>query len=412
MSSSTEVTSATGADGGKDPTRPRPRRRRRKAYLVLGIVVVAFLPMIGALLRWGGLPPGFWSFPPSTSGAEKPPFNGIYFAVCSAFGLVLLAFLLFPSLFGFRRRGSRRRLAEGHLPFWFWIGLILNAVSWAVHWWGPVSLARFSFFTLWWGMIIAVDGVVYARTSGRSLLATDYWRMVVIAVISIPAWWFFEFLNYYAVEFWVYPSDKIFSPGWQAIWALVSFSVVLPAIFEWYTLLHTVDGMWNRWRHGPALTLSARQLWLVVAIGVVALVLFGAFPFQLFVVLWLGPPIVLTAALVLYRFWTPLQPIKRGNWSPVVLVALASLINGLFWEFWNFGSKFFHDGYQTNPNYWYYEIPYVDKVHFFSEMPLLGYLGYLPFGFLAWVCWLVAAHIVGHPRQFDLTRCRRVQDVS
>jgi hypothetical protein len=231
--------------------------------------------------------------------------------------------------------------------------------------------------------------------------------MIVIAVVSIPAWGFFEFMNYYAIEFWVYPSDKIFSPTWQAVWALVCFSVVLPAIFEWYTLLHTLDGLWNRWRHGPALTMTRRQLGWVLAAGVVSLVLFGAFPFQLFVVLWLGPPIVLIAALVRSRYWTPLHPIRWGNWSPVVLAALASLANGVLWEFWNYGSKFFHGGYQTNPNYWFYEIPYVDKVHLFSEMPLLGYLGYLPFGILAWVCWLVAAHLAGQPRQFDLTRSRR-----
>jgi hypothetical protein len=377
---------------------------------VLGIVVVAFLPMIGALAKWHHLPPGFGPFPPSTSGSGKPPFNLYYFVACSAVGLILLAFLLFPSLFGFRQRGARRRLAQGRLPWWFWGGLVLNAVSWAVHWWGPVLLARFSFLTLWWGMIIAVDGVVFARASGRSLLRTDYRRMIVIAVVSIPAWAFFEFLNYYAIEFWVYPSNEIFSPTWQAVWALLSFSVVLPAIFEWYTLLHTFDGLWNRWRHGPALAMSVRHLSVVLAVGGLTLVLFGAFPFQLFPLLWLGPPIVLTAALVRHRFWTPLHPIKRGNWSPVVLAALASLINGLFWEVWNYGSMFFHNGYHTNPNFWYYEIPYVDEVHIFSEMPILGYLGYLPFGFLAWVCWLVAAHITGQPRQFDLTNCKRCWD--
>jgi hypothetical protein len=38
----------------------------------------------------------------------------------------------------------------------------------------------------------------------------------------------------------------------------------------------------------------------------------------------------------------------------------------------------------TNPNYWRYDIPYVNVIHIFSEMPLLGYFGYIPFGVLVW----------------------------
>jgi hypothetical protein len=401
MSSSTEVTRSSGGTG------PSRRLKRRGYVLLLGILLVALLPMIGALWRWGGLPPGWQHFPPSTSGHQKPPFDLIYFIACSVAGLVVVAFLLFPALFGFRKRAKPRpRAKDGRLPWWFWGGLALGVVSWWLHWWGPVSWARFSFLTLWWGMIIAVDGVVYYRARGRSLLSVGGMRMVAIAGVSIPAWGFFEFLNYYAIEFWVYPSNQIFSQDGQAIWALLSFSVVLPAIFEWYSLLHTFDGLRYRWSRGPAVRFSSGQLAVVVVAGLIALVLFGAYPFQMFVVLWLAPPIVLTAALDLSGAWTPIRPIKNGNWSNVVLVGLASLISGLFWEIWNYGSLFFQGGYQTNPNYWFYQIPYVDEVHLFSEMPILGYLGYLPFGFLAWVCWLIVANIYRLPRHFDMTTSR------
>jgi hypothetical protein len=386
------------------------RLTRAHAGLILAILAVAFLPMIGALPRWGGLPPEFGTFPPHVSGSPKPPFHALYFSVGVACALAVLAFLLMPAVFGFRVRGTRRRLAQGHLPWWFWLGLFVNAVSWVIHWWGPVSLARFTFLPLWWGMIVAVDGVVYARASGRSLLATEPKRMAVIALVSMPAWAFFEFLNYYAVEFWVYPSNQVFSPFGQAIWFILSFSVVLPGIFEWYTLLHTIDGCWNRWSHGPELTVPTRYLGLVLAVGAVALALFGAFPFELFWLLWVGPPIILTVALVMLGFWTPFRPITHGNWSPVVLAGISSVINGFFWELWNYGSAFFHGGFETNPNYWNYEIPYVENIHLFSEMPLLGYFGYLPFGFLAWVCWLVAAHLLDYEPRFNLTRCRPDQE--
>ena len=50
-------------------------------------------------------------------------------------------------------------------------------------------------------------------------------------------------------------------------------------------------------------------------------------------------------------------------------LAFAALICGFFWEFWN---------YWAVPK-WTYTVPYVGFFKIF-EMPLLGYLGYLPFG--------------------------------
>ena len=41
---------------------------------------------------------------------------------------------------------------------------------------------------------------------------------------------------------------------------------------------------------------------------------------------------------------------------------------GFFWEMWN---------YYAYPK-WTYQVPFVDFLHIF-EMPLLGFLGYLPF---------------------------------
>jgi hypothetical protein len=58
-----------------------------------------------------------------------------------------------------------------------------------------------------------------------------------------------------------------------------------------------------------------------------------------------------------------------GDWRPLWLAALAALVCGFFWEFWNWHSV----------ARWEYHVPYVDRFHLF-EMPLLGYAGYLPFG--------------------------------
>jgi hypothetical protein len=382
----------------------RFRFERGQQLLVLAVLAVGALPLPGALWKWHGLPPEFGVFPPNQSGWPKPGFSWLYFAAGALVGALILAFLLFPQLFGFRERGARvRPAAARRLPWWFWAGLAVNLASWYVHWFATGPLVKYSFIPLWWGFIVAIDGLVWYRTGGRSLITTETRRFVVITLVSMPAWWFFEFLNYYAVEFWVYPNNQWFSPRGQQVWFILSFSVVWPAVFEWFTLLHTFDGLWNRWLRGPRIVIPRRDTAIVFFVGCAAMAIFGASPFLLFPLLWMGPPLVLTAALSALRFWTPFQPIAReGNWSPAVLAGLASLANGFFWELWNWGSEHLRPG-ALNPNYWFYEIPYVNQPHFFSEMPVLGYFGYLPFGVLAWVCWLVAAHLLDIPPGFDLT---------
>lgn len=384
-------------------------RLKRNLLLLVAVVGVALLPLPGAIWRWGWPLPGFKTFPVSQAGAAKPGFNPYVFAGGAVVAALIVLVVITPRLFGFQRsRSPRRRVLRVALPWWFWAGAVVNLTSWFTMWFGQLPTTAYAFVPLWWGFIVATDGVVYARAGGRSLLASAPRRMLALAAVSIPAWSFFEFMNYYAVEFWVYPINTIFPPRVQAIWFLLSFSTVWPAIFEWYTLLHTFDALWNRWADGRRLEPSRFTLWTALGFGAIAMMLFGAFPFSLFVLLWAGPPLVLTSALALLGMWTPFRPIRHGNWSPVVMVGLAGLANGVCWELWNYGSRAFRTSQLLtaviNPNYWYYDIPYVNVLHPFSEMPLLGYFGYVPFGALAWVFWLVIAHVLELDPIFDLTR--------
>lgn len=376
--------------------------------LVLALGLLVGLPVVGSFIRWGGMPPGFGEFPLAHEPVKKPGPGVFYLVAGLVAAALILAFLLVPRWFGFHPADPRRQSQSRPLPAWFWAGAALNLASWGLHWWGPVEVAKYTFLPLWWGFIVALDGAVYARTGGRSLLSTEPRRMVLVTLVSVPAWTLFEYLNYFALGFWVYPVNWLFSPARQAAWYLVSFTTVLPAVFEWYTLLHSIEGIWGRWANGPRVRIPRTATGAVALVGYVALVLFAVFPFPLFVLLWVAPPIVLITALATLGYWTPLAPIERGSWSPVVLVGLASLANGVFWELWNFGSKYFHAPAVTNPNYWDYAIPYVNVGHFFSAMPVLGYFGYLFFGTLAWVCWLVAAHILDVEPDFDLTTARDV----
>jgi len=58
------------------------------------------------------------------------------------------------------------------------------------------------------------------------------------------------------------------------------------------------------------------------------------------------------------------------DWRFLVVLPLATLCNGFFWEMWNSHAL----------PHWYYTVPIVNNAPHLFAMPLPGYLGYLPFG--------------------------------
>ena len=103
-------------------------------------------------------------------------------------------------------------------------------------------------------------------------------------------------------------------------------------------------------------------------------------PDWLFPALWLGPLVWLSAGLAARGRDSLLGDAASGDWRRLCLLALAALICGFFWEMWNSFSL----------ARWIYQVPYVQRFHLF-EMPIIGFTGYLPFG---WECG-VAALLLG-----------------
>ncbi len=256
--------------------------------------------------------------------------------------------------------------------------------------WGQFSwlepAVHFTFVPQWWGFILTIDGLVYKRSGGKSLLAHRSGMMVLVALASCITWFLFEYLNYFILVNWYYPDNQWFSTAGYYVWFGLAFTTVIPAVFEWYTLLNTFERMVKKYESGPELNPSPVFKSAVFAVGVLLTFGFPIFPHPLFFALWIGPLLILSGAMSLAGYWTPYTPISKGNWSPITLMALACLFNYFIGEMWNFWSP------PNNPNYWKYEIPYVNWPHIF-EMPALGFFGYLPFGILCWVAWLWFKHV-------------------
>lgn len=370
-----------------------------KWNLIYPILLLTVAPLIASLFAYSGhLPPGYNVFPPlQVTEPPTPGFNLWVFLLLLAIEIFLIVFLVFPQKFGFKPVSSPSPYAKQSLPWWFWLGLGLTLVFWYLMWARPdayMDWVYVSFTPMWWGFIILLDGIVYARSGGYSLMSKKPKLFIISIVVSVVAWHYFEYLDYFALGNWYYP-NSVLIPGLShtsvVILYLIAYTTVWPAIFEWYTLLHTFPKFATRYSNGPKISLSGRLLFWV---GLVSVVVMVFYPYPFFWALWIGIMLVFAGVLIMFKIPSPMSELAKGNWSPMILIALASLFNGFFWEIWNYGSAHPTDPI-SNPNYWVYDVPYVNVIHLFSEMPLLGYFGYLAFGLIAWLMFIWAGKLFG-----------------
>jgi hypothetical protein len=247
-----------------------------------------------------------------------------------------------------------------------WIGLALVALCWPANWFLPGLRTHVLFAPLWLGFTLAVDAWVLRRT-GTSI----YWRsrktFALLFLVSAPAWWLFELFNLRTGN-WIYVGREYFSDAAYFVLASVSFSTVIPAVFEVTELVSSWAWV-SRIRLGATIAPSRRLRTLLVAFGILSAVLVGIWPGYFYPLVW-GIVFFLVEPLN-QSLGRPsiFRHLESGDARPVVSLALGALLCGFFWEFWN---------YHSYPQ-WTYHTPGVNFLHVF-EMPLLGYIGYLPFG--------------------------------
>lgn len=216
---------------------------KNKRLLFVSFVLMFILPFVGSYFRFGGTPPGYGYFP-AQQGPPDPPFCLPFFIVGCIIGLFITSFYVFPSLYGFKKVTPPEEPPKTPVDFpkWFKPGLIVMLVSWFFMWarfdaeW---KIEHYTFVPLWWGFICVLDGIVYKRNGGVSLMSTRPNTMKLLAAISSFSWFVFEYLNFFVLENWYYPNNEIFTNFGNITWQLASYTTVLPAIFEWYWLLRT-----------------------------------------------------------------------------------------------------------------------------------------------------------------------------
>jgi hypothetical protein len=141
----------------------------------------------------------------------------------------------------------------------------------------------------------------------------------------------------------------------------------MPAVFGTAELAGTFTWI-RRMKFKLRFGITPARLIALFAAGLIMLLLMSIWPIYFFPFVWLSVYLMLEPLNAWLKNRTLLQYISMGNWQPLLALWVGCIICGFFWEMWNFYSY---------PK-WIYCIPFFNFLHVF-EMPLLGYLGYLPF---------------------------------
>ena len=247
------------------------------------------------------------------------------------------------------------------------LGIVLTAVCWYFAWFHIGLVSEYSFFPLWVGYILLVNGLseVLAETS---LLRRMHWSFLWLFIASIPMWWFFEYMNS-IVQNWHYLFAHPISTLHYAIQASIDFSTVVPAVLSTSTL---VFQLLRRRSLNKRIAIPATTLAIAFASTFILFWLVNLFPSETFPLVWIVPILVLEPLAHALRVPASLvHQIGQGNLTLPLSLGVGTLITGFWWECWNFYSL---------PK-WIYTIPYVGFWKVF-EMPALGYLGYPFFGLI------------------------------
>lgn len=253
----------------------------------------------------------------------------------------------------------KRKLAQGEIL----LALALWGVGLAAVVGGRRELLLWLYFFSWYPLILFLDGVLY-HLKGDSWLLSRPGAFFKMAFWSVSVWLIFEACNL-ALGNWGYVG-VLANPWLRWPGYALAFATVLPGVLFTAQVLAAL-GAWRGVRGQP---LSLPFAWepLALLLGVAFLILPLVLPHYTFPLVWLAFILLLDPFCRLLGGRSLIQAFLEGERREHLCLLAAGLFTGLWWEAWNYPAA----------AKWVYTLPVLNFGRVF-EMPVLGYLGFLPF---------------------------------
>src|SRR3989344_3940634 len=237
-------------------------------------------------------------------------------------------------------------------------------------------LSTFDFQLTWYGLILLLDKIVEIR-GGRSLLSQPF-SFFLLLLASIPFWLFFEWANIFLVN-WLYPDQYTFGIVKWTIFASVSFATVLPAIVVSTNLVATISGKLRNEVPKQA-KVTRINAGFITILGATILLLVLNFPANLFPFIWVVIFLILDPINAARGQESIMAQVIKGNYQTLLVLSLGAIVAGLIWESVNFIIPKWT--YPLSIAGWFWNLPAPINSKIF-QMPVAGYLGYIPFSWSA-----------------------------
>ena len=249
---------------------------------------------------------------------------------------------------------------------WGIIGIILIILSQINFFLKIQPFADWYFPIIWLGYILTIDAVIY-NINKKSLVNNHFFHFIGLFILSALFWHIFEILNLFTQNWNYIGADNLGSIKY--IFKLISFSTVLPALFETTSLIKSIH-LFDKVKLRKKYKLSKNFLFLMIFLGIISFFLPIFFPKFTFPLIWLSFFLILDPINYINNQPSIMGHIKNRNLKIPLSLLLAGIMLGFLWEFWNYWATI----------KWVYDVPFIGFFKIF-EMPILGYLGYFPFAF-------------------------------
>jgi hypothetical protein len=294
--------------------------------LIAWFLLLIGLPPLGAWL--GGHPlSDYFQLPLLERQWDPLPFNpGAYWSLLALLGVVA-GVVLWLSLSGRSARTPDMSERDGRFPGWGWLGpiAVLTAIALGVLGWASVG-----FSLLLAGLILWINADTLRRTRHAILKERPVYFLTLFPAGALLGW-----LMYYQNLFlqnWQYTGSASMHPLWFALSLTLQYALLLPLLLSLRQWLAAHPGLLRTSANGKPLAISgnAEQGWLLLGLGAMALAGAAVWPERIYPLTWLSSLSIAIGASQITGKSTPFSGVVQGDWSRVLLTALAAfLIAGL-----------------------------------------------------------------------------------